>query len=72
MSIQSQKGMLSTYAYEHGYEIAGVYSDDGSTGTTYNRPEFMLWAVIFCLLPVHLPTYLPVSQTGRFIFVHNN
>jgi len=41
MSIQSQKDMLTAYANEHGYEIAGVYSDDGWTGTTYNRPEFM-------------------------------
>ena len=40
MSIQSQKDMLISYAKEHEYEIYGIYSDDGYTGTTYDRPEF--------------------------------
>ena len=40
MSIQSQRDMLIAYAGEHGYEVVGVYIDDGYTGTNYERPEF--------------------------------
>ena len=65
MSIQSQKDMLTSYAYEHGYEIAGVYSDDGWTGTTYNRPDFIRMIEDIKLGKVNMVITKDLSRLGR-------
>ena len=39
-SIQNQKMLLSKVAKEMGYTKLQVFSDDGITGTTMNRPGF--------------------------------
>ena len=39
-SIRNQKAMLTRYAAEHGWEIAGVYSDDDYAGADRRRPAF--------------------------------
>ncbi len=39
-SIQNQKTMLIQYAYEHGWYIFGIYSDDDYAGADRRRPEF--------------------------------
>jgi len=40
-SIQTQKQMLRRYASEQGFQIYDEYVDDGYSGTTFERPEFM-------------------------------
>ncbi len=39
-SIQNQKAFLISYANEHGFSLAGIYIDDGWSGTSYDRPAF--------------------------------
>lgn len=39
-SIQNQRLLLTDYALEHDYQIAGVYSDDDESGLFDTRPEF--------------------------------
>lgn len=39
-SIQNQKSMLLKYAYDHGWEVYSLYSDDDYTGSDRSRPEF--------------------------------
>ena len=40
-SIQNQKRYLEDYARQHGFTNIQHYSDDGYTGTNFNRPGFM-------------------------------
>ncbi len=39
-SIQNQKSMLIKYAFEQGWEIYDIYSDDDYAGADRKRPEF--------------------------------
>ena len=39
-SISSQRRLLHRYAQAHGFPIVREYSDDGWSGTTFNRPAF--------------------------------
>ena len=39
-SIQNQKSMLVKYAYDRGWEIYKIYSDDDYTGSDRSRPAF--------------------------------
>ncbi len=39
-SIASQRALLTRYAGEHGLSVAGIYIDDGWSGTTFDRPGF--------------------------------
>lgn len=39
-SIQTQKAMLEEYAYTHGFKNIIHYSDDGFSGTSFDRPDF--------------------------------
>ena len=39
-SILTQRAMLGQYCRENGLEVAGVYADDGWSGTNYQRPGF--------------------------------
>lgn len=39
-SIQNQKSMLLSYAFEHNWEVYNIYSDDDYTGADRKRPEF--------------------------------
>ena len=38
MSIQNQKAILEKYAAENGFANIRHYSDDGTSGTVFNRP----------------------------------
>lgn len=40
VSIQNQKSMLTQYAWEKGWDIYSIYSDDDYTGSDRKRPEF--------------------------------
>lgn len=39
-SITTQRSILREYAAKHGFAIADEYTDDGYSGTNYDRPEF--------------------------------
>lgn len=39
-SITTQRSILQDYARQNGFNIADEYSDDGYSGTNYDRPEF--------------------------------
>ena len=39
-SIQSQREMLTAYVQRQGWQILDEYSDDGYSGTDFNRPNF--------------------------------
>lgn len=39
-SISNQKQMLGHFAKEHFFEIVDYYTDDGWTGTSFERPDF--------------------------------
>ncbi|MCX4269552.1 MAG: recombinase family protein [Lachnospiraceae bacterium] len=40
-SIQNQKSMLLSYAFERGWEVYNIYSDDDYAGADRKRPEFI-------------------------------
>ena len=39
-SIQNQRDFLTRYVIQNGWNVAGVYADDGYSGTNFERPEF--------------------------------
>lgn len=40
MSIENQRILLRRYAKEQGFEVVQVYTDDGWSGTNFDRPDF--------------------------------
>jgi DNA invertase Pin-like site-specific DNA recombinase len=40
LSIEHQKMMLTKYAQDNNWRVAGIYIDDGVKGTTFNRSGF--------------------------------
>ena len=40
-SISTQKAMITKYAQENGWEIVDYYVDDGASGLTFQRPDFI-------------------------------
>ena len=40
-SIQNQEMMLTRYAKEKGFQIVDIYKDDGWSGTSFDRPDFV-------------------------------
>ncbi|AMP19873.1 hypothetical protein AZF37_00605 [endosymbiont 'TC1' of Trimyema compressum] len=41
MSISNQRDMLLSYIQERGWRLRDIYIDDGYSGTTFERPDFM-------------------------------
>ncbi len=39
-SIANQRAYLLRYAQEHGFAVAGIFADDGWSGTSFERPAF--------------------------------
>ena len=39
-SVSNQRAMLEDFARQRGVPVAGLYVDDGWSGTSFNRPEF--------------------------------
>ena len=55
-SLDAQKAMLNDYCVAEGWDIAGIYEDDGYSGRNIKRPEYArmiedsdLWDVILVL-----------------------
>lgn len=40
MSIENQGSLLERYAKENGFEVVDIYTDDGWSGTNFDRPDF--------------------------------
>ena len=41
VSISTQKAMITKYVQENGWEIVDYYIDDGASGFTFQRPDFI-------------------------------
>ncbi|MCL2576780.1 MAG: recombinase family protein [Defluviitaleaceae bacterium] len=65
MSIQSQRDMLLSYAKDNGYEVVGIYSDDGFTGTNYDRPDFKRMINDIRLGKINMVITKDLSRLGR-------
>jgi DNA invertase Pin-like site-specific DNA recombinase len=65
MSIQSQRDMLVAYAEEHGYEVAGIFCDDGYSGTTFERPNFQRMVREIKLGNINMVLTKDLSRLGR-------
>lgn len=39
-SVSNQRAMLEDFARQRGVPVAGLYVDDGWSGTSFDRPEF--------------------------------
>jgi len=64
-SIANQKALLEQYCEKQGWEIAGIYQDDGFTGLNQERPDFqkMLAAIEHGI--VNLVITKDLSRLGR-------
>ena len=40
-SIANQKDYLTRFVIEQGWNVVDIFSDDGYTGTNFNRPDFI-------------------------------
>ena len=62
-SIVNQKRMLTQYAEQHGYENIEHYTDDGWTGTNFDRPDWKRMLVHLCW---SLPNRNPNNKKKRY------
>lgn len=64
-SIQNQKEYIIRYVAEKKWNIAGFYSDDGWTGTNFNRPEFKRMLMDIENGKINLVITKDLSRLGR-------
>ena len=64
-SITTQKQILTRYANEHGFRIVEYYSDDGYTGTNFNRPDFQRMMADIEMGKINLVLTKDLSRLGR-------
>lgn len=64
-SIQTQKALLTSYAKANGYEIFDCFSDDGFSGTNFERPEFKRMIKAIDSGKVNMVIVKDLSRFGR-------
>jgi DNA invertase Pin-like site-specific DNA recombinase len=64
-SIQTQKTLLTRYCMEHGFAIGDIYSDDGYSGTNFNRPDFIRMLADIDEGKINLVVVKDLSRFGR-------
>ena len=64
-SITTQKQILTRYANEHGYRIGDYYTDDGYSGTNYNRPDFQRMMADIEMGKINMVLTKDLSRLGR-------
>lgn len=64
-SIINQKRMLTRYVEENGWEIYDFYIDDGISGTTFDRPDFLRMIGDIEEKKVNLVITKDLSRLGR-------
>ena len=64
-SINTQRSMLRTYADRNGFSVYGEYTDDGYSGTTYERPAWKRLLADIEADKVNLVITRDLSRLGR-------
>ena len=64
-SIKTQKELIFNYVKKQGWTVAGIYSDDGYTGTNFNRPDFNRLINDIKLGKINLVITKDLSRLGR-------
>ena len=64
-SINTQRSMLRTYADRNGFSVYGEYTDDGYSGTTYERPAWKRLLADIEAEKVNLVITRDLSRLGR-------
>ena len=64
-SITSQKAMLTAYIQEQGWNIIDYYVDDGWSGTTFQRPDFIRMINDIDLQKIDMVITKDLSRLGR-------
>ena len=64
-SITNQKSMLTAYVQEQGWDIAGYYVDDGVSGLTFQRPDFIRMINDIDMGKIDLVITKDMSRLGR-------
>lgn len=64
-SIQSQKDILTKYVIEQGFSLVDIYSDDGYSGTNFERPAFQRMINDIELGLINIVVTKDLSRLGR-------
>lgn len=64
-SITNQRHFLMNWVEEHGYELVGVYIDDGFSGTNFDRPGFQKMINDIELNKIDMVVTKDMSRLGR-------
>ncbi|MCL2173098.1 MAG: recombinase family protein [Candidatus Bathyarchaeota archaeon] len=64
-SITNQRDFLTKYVLEQGWNIAGVYIDDGYSGLNYDRPDFKRMLADIEKKNINLVITKDLSRLGR-------
>lgn len=72
VSIQTQKSMLSQYAFEHGFGNCEFFVDDGYSGTNFNRPDFQRMLGLIEEEKVGVVIVKDLSRLGRNYLMTGN
>ena len=64
-SIKNQKEFLTKYVLEQGWQVADIYIDDGYSGTTFDRPDFLRLLQDIEAKKVNLVITKDLSRLGR-------
>ena len=64
-SIATQKSLLTSYCRENGYTIGDIYSDDGFSGSNFDRPDFKRMIADIKKGKINLVIVKDLSRFGR-------
>ena len=64
-SITNQRDFLTGYVLEQGWNIAGIYIDDGFSGLNYDRPDFKRMLTDIEKNNINLVITKDLSRLGR-------
>jgi len=64
-SIGNQRDFVTRYVLEQGWNVAGVYIDDGFSGLNFNRPDFIRMIADIESKKVNLVITKDLSRLGR-------
>ncbi|NLC73935.1 MAG: recombinase family protein, partial [Clostridiales bacterium] len=65
MSIENQEKLVRSYAEEQGWELVEVFSDDGFSGTNFDRPDFKRMMRLLHTKEINCVITKDLSRLGR-------
>ena len=65
MSIDNQRKFLIAYVHENGWEVSEIYTDDGYSGTTFERPSFLRMIEDIKAGKINMVVTKDLSRLGR-------